>query len=107
MGSNPTSPTIPIFDFLGMKKRAHVFYSGRVQGIGFRFTAVDIARDGGITGWVKNLPDGRVEVVAEAEKGSLEDFLDKVNKYFSRYIQDAETDWQEATGEFRDFTVRF
>jgi acylphosphatase len=90
-----------------MRKQIHVFYSGRVQGVGFRFTAEDIARDLRITGWVRNLRNGQVEVVAEAEEEALKDFLDKINQYFSRYIHDVDIKWQEATGEFKEFGLRF
>jgi acylphosphatase len=90
-----------------MKRQVHVYYSGRVQGVGFRFTAENIANDLEVGGWVKNLLDGRVEVVAEAEENVLKDFLERVNKYFSRYIQDADVEWQEAAGEFKDFGIRF
>lgn len=90
-----------------MRKQVHVFYSGRVQGVGFRFTAEDIARDLEVTGWVKNLRDGRVEVVAEAEEGRLKEFLEKINQYFSKYIQDADIQWLAATGEFKDFGITF
>ncbi len=90
-----------------MKKQVHLYYIGRVQGVGFRFTSEDIARDLGITGWVKNLRDGRVEVIAEAEEDKLKDFLTRINKYFSRYIQDTDIEWLAATGEFKDFEIRF
>ena len=90
-----------------MKKQIHAYYSGRVQGVGFRFTAQDLARDLGVTGLVKNLRDGRVEVVAEAEEDILKDFLKRINQYFSHYIQDVEIDWQPPTGEFRDFGINF
>ena len=49
-------------------KRVHVFYSGHVQGVGFRYSVQDIAMTMGVTGWVKNLEDRRVEVVAEGEQ---------------------------------------
>jgi acylphosphatase len=75
--------------------------------VGFRFTAEDVANDLGITGWVKNLRDGRVEVVAEAGEEVLKDFLGKINQYFSRYIQDVDIQWQPATGEFKDFGISF
>lgn len=88
-----------------MKKQAHVYYSGRVQGVGFRFTAIDIARDLKVCGWAKNLSDGRVELVAEAEEDTLKDFLSQISKYFSRYIDDVETDWKAATGEFKNFSI--
>jgi len=90
-----------------MKKQAHVFYSGRVQGVGFRFTAEDIAGDLGINGWVKNLRDGRVEIVAEAEEGLILQFMTRLNQYFSNYIRDQDIQWQEAKGELQDFKVRF
>jgi acylphosphatase len=78
-----------------------------VQGVGFRFTAQDFARDLGVCGWVKNLGDGRVEVVAEAEEDSLKDFLGRIQQYFSRYILDADVKWLLATGEFKDFGIKF
>jgi acylphosphatase len=90
-----------------MKKQAHIFYSGRVQGVGFRFTAEDIASDLGINGWVKNLRDGRVEIVTEAEEDQILQFMTRLNQYFSNYIQDQDVQWQEAKGEFKDFKVRF
>lgn len=90
-----------------MQKRIHVFYSGRVQGVGFRFTTEDIARELGITGWVMNLRDGGVEVVAEAEESILKDFLSRIQQYFRSYIRNAEVRWEEAVGEFRDFVIKF
>ena len=90
-----------------MKKQVHVYYTGRVQGVGFRFTIEDIARDLGVTGWVKNLRDGKVEVVAEAEERLVTDFLTKVGVRFSRYIQDVEVEWSQASGEFNDFAIKF
>jgi acylphosphatase len=90
-----------------MKKLIHVYYTGRVQGVGFRFTAEDIARDLKVCGWVKNLRDGRVELAAEAEENKLKELLSKIYEYFSRYIQDVDIDWQEAAGEFKDFGIKF
>ena len=56
-------------------KRAHAYYSGNVQGVGFRFTAIDLARKYAVKGWVKNVYDGGVEVVAEGEEAVLKEFL--------------------------------
>lgn len=90
-----------------MKKQIHVYYSGMVQGVGFRFTAESVAMDLGVCGWVKNLRDGRVEIVAEAEEKALKDFLNRLNQNFSRYIQDADVKWQESAGEFNEFRIAF
>jgi len=90
-----------------MKKQIHAYFSGRVQGVGFRFTVIEIARNLQVTGWVKNLKDSRVELVAEAKEESLHKFLSQINEYFSLYIRDTRINWQQATGEFSDFTVKF
>ena len=85
----------------------HILYSGRVQGVGFRFTAESAAIESGIQGWVKNLGDGRVEIMAEAEEEALKAFLNKIRQSFSRYIQDEDLRWSEAADEFQDFQIRF
>lgn len=90
-----------------MKKQLHIFYTGSVQGVGFRFTAIDIAKDTGVTGWVKNLRDGRVELLAEAEEVKLKNLLSRINNCFARYIQDTDINWLAATGEFKDFIIEF
>jgi len=90
-----------------MKKQLHLFYSGRVQGIGFRYTVREIADSFMVCGWVRNLSDGRVEVLAEAEENPLVSFLEQVNGHFSSYIKEVSKEWSPATGEFRDFQVVF
>ena len=91
-----------------MKKQLYIYYSGSVQGIGFRFTAERVALSLSLCGWVKNLFDGRVEVVLEGEEADLADFLNKMkNGPMKRYIRSADVAWQEATGEFVDFTIKF
>lgn len=87
--------------------RTHVIYSGRVQGVGFRYTAQSIARDLGLTGWVKNRRDGTVELLAEGTEEKLKELLGSIEQDFSSSIRDAEATWSEATGEFADFSVTF
>jgi acylphosphatase len=90
-----------------MKKQAHVYYSGRVQGIGFRYAVYDIASRSRIDGWVKNLEDFRVEAIAEAEEDLLKIFLEEIRRRFFQQIENADIEWLPATGEFRDFRVRY
>ena len=89
-----------------MTKRLHVYYSGWVQGVGFRFTAERLAGSLGITGWVKNLRDGRVEVLCEGSEDALERFLERINAAFKTYLQDTDVAWTPATGEFDGFDIR-
>jgi acylphosphatase len=88
-----------------MKTQLHILYSGRVQGIGFRYTVREIADSLMVCGWVRNLSDGRVEVLAEAEEDVLVIFLEQINGHFSSYIKEVSREWSPASGEFRDFQV--
>ena len=90
-----------------INKRLHLCYSGSVQGIGFRYTAERIADSLKLTGWTKNLSDGRVEVTIEGSEPEIELFLQKIKDIFKEYIRDVETEWDEATGEFNGFDIRF
>jgi acylphosphatase len=89
----------------GIEKRLHIYYSGRVQGVGFRFTAEAVAKRSNVSGFAKNLKDGRVEVVAEGDEGSLEDFMEGVRDMMKRHIADEQVSWEPATGEFRSFGI--
>ena len=75
--------------------------------MGFRFTVEDIAAELDITGWVKNLSDGRVELLAEAEEDKLKDFLERINKRFSGYFHRADIQWFPAKGEYKEFRIEF
>ncbi len=89
-------------------KRIHVFYSGHVQGVGFRYTAQDIASLLDLKGWVRNLRDGQVELVCEGEEEKLKIFLKRIRESFiSRYIKDSDVIWEGPTGEFDRFDIKF
>ena len=91
-----------------MKKRVHVFYSGRVQGVGFRMTAEETAQAFGVVGWVKNLRDGRVEMVAEAEEPILNRFLNAIHSGpMKNFIQQVDVSWSNAVGTFEEFEIRY
>ena len=83
--------------------RCEVHYSGRVQGVGFRWNACSIARDYSVTGFVRNLPDGRVHLVAEGEREEVERFLAAIADSMAGNIRHAQTVVNPATGEFHSF----
>ncbi len=86
----------------------HVYYTGRVQGVGFRHTVEGLALEIGLSGWVKNLPDGCVEILGEGSKADLDLFMKRIRESaVGPYIRKADCDWGSATGEFGDFTVEF
>lgn len=89
-------------------KQIHVLFSGAVQGVGFRYTTERIARHFEVTGYVKNLPNGKVETVAEGEEQALKDFLQALcDSDMKSYIRDVHTEWSEATGKFQGFGVAY
>lgn len=88
------------------RQRVHILYSGRVQGVGFRYTAKVTATGFEVTGTVRNLADGRVELIAEGDRTELEDFLQAVrDSEVGRFVKLAETAWGEAKNEFRGFEI--
>ncbi len=88
-------------------KRLQVFFSGWVQGVGFRFSARRLASRFRVTGYVRNLPDGRVEVMAEGEAAEVQAFLDALKERLGQYIRDTEERQHPASGEFAGFGIRF
>ncbi|MBI9020457.1 MAG: acylphosphatase [Verrucomicrobia bacterium] len=89
-------------------QRITVRYEGRVQGVGFRFTAIRLARDLDVTGWVKNEFDGSVSMVAEGEEDQLMALLQAIrNSQLNRYITNELVRRSPASGEFNAFGVLY
>jgi acylphosphatase len=82
-----------------------VIYTGQVQGVGFRYTTRRLATGHAVAGYVRNLPDGSVEVVVEGEPEETERFLDALGQAMAGYIQDRTVQDEQACG-YRGFTIR-
>ncbi|NJO56551.1 MAG: acylphosphatase [Rhodospirillales bacterium] len=85
--------------------RREVIYSGRVQGVGFRWNARHIARDFDVTGYVRNLDDGRVQLVAEGEPELLDLLLDRIAQSMRGNIAQQLVNTSPATGQFIGFEI--
>lgn len=89
-----------------MRHRLHVLYSGRVQGVGFRYMVKQMAQGYEVTGLVRNLPDGRVELVTEGEKSELEAFQQAIqDSGLGHFIRQTEVHWLKNESEFRGFEI--
>ncbi len=88
--------------------RTHFFLSGRVQGVCFRSAGRDKARSLGIEGWVRNLSDGRVEIVAEGEESKIKKFIEwaKEGPEFAR-VENVELYRKKYKGEFDRFQIKY
>jgi acylphosphatase len=82
-----------------------VHYSGDVQGVGFRATAAALARDYPVTGWVRNLSDGRVQLLAEGPEESVRAFLDAIRSRFRGNIEDEQAEWRDFSGRYTRFDI--
>lgn len=91
-----------------LKVRAHIFVSGRVQGVFFRQETQELAIRSKVTGWVRNTYDARVEAVFEGEKDDVDMLLEFCKKGSpSARVTKVEVSWENFVGEFKDFRVRY
>ena len=89
-------------------KRAHIFISGMVHGVGYRSHARNYAKELDLKGFVKNLRDGRVEIVAEGYDKQIQTFLQILRKGpWGAKVSDLKIEWEEPTNEYEDFSVEF
>ncbi len=87
--------------------RRVVYFHGNVQGVGFRYTTCQIARDYAVVGYVKNLLDGRVEVVAEALPHEVDRFLAAVERSMKGYVEYTSSTDSTALGNLTSFGIEY
>jgi acylphosphatase len=85
----------------------HIIFTGQVQGVGFRFTAFNIAHRHGLTGFVCNLPDGTVEMFAQGPVDSVDDCIRDITEEFSGYIRETKTEEATPNSQHKDFKITF
>lgn len=90
-----------------MLKCALVEYRGRVQGVGFRYTVRVLAGKHAVEGYVKNLTDGAVELLAQGEEAEVRALLDDVDARMGPFIRSRSVDWRPPGGPYRGFDIRF
>jgi len=91
---------------LDQREQREVLYAGRVQGVGFRYTVRSLSGQFDVTGFVRNLPDGRVQLVVEGKKAEIADFLQTIRAEMSYYIADTQELVRPAGGCFSSFEIR-
>jgi len=85
---------------------ACVFFSGRVQGVGFRYTALQVAQEFEVAGFVRNLPDGRVQVEAEGRADEVAAFVTALEERMHGYIRKTERSARVRPAEFSGFAIQ-
>lgn len=98
-------PRPPVDEQIPMERR-EVYFSGRVQGVGFRYTARALALRTPLVGFVQNLRDGRVLLVVEGSAAQIERLISAIQEEMDRYIESTDVQSYPATGEFTEFEVR-
>lgn len=91
----------------GTMKRLTAYFNGQVQGVGFRYACHLRAKAYKVTGFVKNLPDGRVHLVVEGSEPEVERLLEDIKSQMKIYIAGVESAAGEPTGEYPDFQITY
>jgi acylphosphatase len=91
-----------------MKVRVHLYVAGMVQGVFFRYTTKSEADRLGLKGWVRNLRDGRVEIVAEGEKAGVERLVAwSYHGPAGAVVSNVDMEWEDPTGEYASFSIKY
>jgi acylphosphatase len=85
--------------------RAHIQFRGTVQGVGFRYATLSIARQLSLTGWVKNSSDGSVQAVVEGPRENIEELLSRLKGRFGSFIRNQQIEWLDSKGDFDIFSI--
>lgn len=85
---------------------ATVFFTGRVQGVGFRYQALQVAKGFEVSGFVMNLPDGRVQLEAEGTAAEVRDFIVAVQERMEGYVRKVEQTETQRAAQFKGFSIR-
>lgn len=88
-----------------MKVQIHIYYSGIVQGVGFRYTTQRFAVNLGLVGWVKNLSDGRVEMIAVGEQKQISELIQQIESRFLGSLCGSDVTYEALSVVFKDFRV--
>jgi acylphosphatase len=87
------------------RQQREVYYAGRVQGVGFRYTVRSLAGGFDVTGFVRNLSDGRVQLVVEGDVAEIDGILAAIKAEMAYYIGEVQETVRPATGRFQSFEI--
>jgi acylphosphatase len=85
----------------------HIIFSGQVQGVGFRFTAFNVANRHQLTGFVRNLPDGTVEMLIQGPSQVIDDCIQDIQEEFGRYVSETKIEETPLDIRYKDFKITF
>jgi acylphosphatase len=86
--------------------RRLIHFTGRVQGVGFRYTVKNVALPHSVQGYVRNLPDGRVELLMEGPDHEMDEIIDSIKQKMAGFIRRVDVKTTPSSGEFRNFDIR-
>ena len=86
--------------------QAHIVFSGRVQGVGFRFTVQRFARQSKLTGWVRNCPDGTVEALIQGTRKGIDSLCEELEQFFNGYITNKDIRYEDVANPAKEFEIK-